>query len=288
VGYDITKIFYFIDEFCKIYEEWQREKLLPSLKQRHRPSKLVLSELLTIMICYHFSGFRCFKYYYLQDICLHHRNAFKDTLSYSRFVQLMPHLLVPLYLMIHMLRGEETGIYFIDSTSLPVCHNKRISRNKVFKGMAERGKTTMGWFFGFKLHVVINNKGQVMAIKITKGNVDDRVPLASLTKGLKGLLAADKGYISKKLFAELYARGLKILTGIRKTMKNILIPINEKRILRKRFLIETKFDILKNILNLSHTRHRSPVNFLVNILAAVSALQLSTTNKKLCNPLIQN
>jgi hypothetical protein len=127
-----------------------------------------------------------------------------------------------------------------------------------------------------------------MAIKISKGNVDDRVFVEDLTKDLTGLLAADKGYLSKKLFQQLYNRGLKLLTGIRKTMKNILMPLNEKFILRKRFLIETKFDLLKNIFNLSHSRHRSALNFFTNTLSAIVALQLSTKPNKNFLNLIHN
>jgi hypothetical protein len=152
--YDITKIYYFVDEFTKIYEDWEKHKLLPSLKSRKRAGKLDLSEKLTIMICYHLSGYKCFKYFYNNDILVKHKSAFRESLSYNRFVQLMPALIAPLYLIIHMLRGENTGVYFIDATALPICHNKRISRNKVFKNIAERGKSTMGWFFGFKLHIL--------------------------------------------------------------------------------------------------------------------------------------
>lgn len=286
--YDITKIYYFVSEFCKIYEDWEKHQLLPSSRHRNRAGKLALSELLTIIICYHFSGYKCFKYFYLCDILVKNKSAFRESLSYNRFVQLMPTLTAPLYLMIHMLRGEETGVYFMDATTLSVCHNKRISRNKVFKNLAERGKSTMGWFFGFKLHIIINHKGQIMAIKISKGNADDRKFAEELTSNLKGLVAADKGYISKELFKKLYARGLKLLTGIRKTMKNILMPLQEKIILRKRFLVETTFDLMKNIANLSHTRHRSPANFFVNTLATVVAFQLSKFSTKNLQTLIQN
>ncbi len=129
--YDITKIYYFVDEFCKIYSEWSKHKILPTTKRRNRACRLVLSEMLTIAICYHFSGYKCFKYFYESDICIKQRDYFKEILSYSRFVQLRPTLIVPLYLMIHMLSGEKTGVYFIDSTSLPICHNKRISITEV-------------------------------------------------------------------------------------------------------------------------------------------------------------
>jgi len=208
--YDITSVYYFIDDFCKIYEEWERSRLLPSCRQRFRSGEMALSEMLTIVVSYHFSGYKCFKYFYQYEIAQRHRQAFPKLLSYSRFIQRMPSLFLPLHMLLHMLCGEETGVYFIDSTSLPVCHNRRIARHKTFDGLAARGKTSMvGWFFGLKLHIIINNKGQLMATKITRGNINDRGPVEELAASLKGLIAADKGYLSKELFQRLYNKGLK-------------------------------------------------------------------------------
>lgn len=206
------------------------------------------------------------------------RSQFPRLVSYERFVQLLPRLYLPLHLLLHFMSGEKTGMYFVDATTLSVCHNKRISSNRVFAGLAKRGKTSMGWFYGFKLHMLINHKGQIMAVKITTGNTDDRSPVPQLTTGLEGLLAADKGYISQKLFGELYARGLKIITGIKKGMKNCLLPLHEKCFRRKRFLIETVFDILKNIHDIDHSRHRSPANFAINAIAALVAYQYTKIN----------
>jgi hypothetical protein len=284
---DIIELYYVIDEFCRVYELQQQSRLLPSCKQRNRAGQMSISEMLTIMVYFHLSGYKCFKHFYLQRIVGWHRREFPRLHSYSRFVQLTPTLLLPCAMLIHALRGKETGVYFMDSTTLSVCHNRRINRNKVFSGLAERGKSSMGWFYGFKLHMVINHQGQIMAVKITKGNVDDRAPVAEITSGLQGIIAADKGYISKKLFEETYRKGLKIITGIRKTMKNILMPFAEKAILRKRFFIETQFDILKNVMTAQHTRHRSPISFVVNVLAAIVAHQITNPMQKL-STLIQN
>ena len=187
----------------------------------------------------------------------------------------MRNLLVPLSILLQCLFGEARGIYFLDTTKLSICHSRREKRNKVFGKIAEKGKTSMGWFFGFKLHMIINDIGQIMAIKITKGNVDDRTPVAELTKKLKGSIYADKGYIGADLFKALYKRGLKLITGIRKNMKNYLIDLADKKLLRKRFCIETIFGFLKNSMNLEHTRHRSPINFLINIIAALAAYSLT-------------
>jgi len=183
----------------------------------------------------------------------------------------MPRLFAPLMILLHCLRGEETGIYFADSTKLAVCHNRRISRHKVFDGMAARGKTSMGWFYGLKLHFVINHKGEVMALKITPGNMADSAVLADITRHLAGKIYADKGYISRKLFSQLWQRGLHLITGIRRNMKNYLLPIADKIMLRKRFLIETVLDTLKSEMGLEHSRHRSPVNALVHVLSCLVA-----------------
>ena len=178
---------------------------------------------------------------------------------------------MPLTLLLHSLSGEETRLYFADSTPLKVCHNKRINNHKVFDGLASRGKYTMGWFFGFKLHIIINHNGQIMAVKITPGNVDDRVALGDMVGNLRGKCYAYKGYIGKKIFSELWDQGLHLITGIRKNMKNHLMPFIDKVMLRKRFVIETIFGVMKTEFNLEHSRHRSPINAFVSILACLVA-----------------
>ena len=167
--------------------------------------------------------------------------------------------------------GSVTGISFIDSTAIKVCGNKRINRHRVFDGLAARGKSTMGWFYGFKLHLVINDRGDLLAFTLTPGNVDDRVPVEAMTTKFVGRLFGDKGYLSQDLFDRLFARGLKLITNVRKNMKNKLLDWQERVLLRKRSLIETVNDQLKNICQIEHTRHRSPNNFLVHLLAGVIA-----------------
>ena len=187
----------------------------------------------------------------------------------------MPRLILPLSIMMQNLSGEETGIYYIDSTKLQICHRKRTRSNKVFKNIYKVGCSSYGWFMGYKLHLIINNKGNIMAIKITKANKSDLLCAANLAKGLTGNLYGDKGYISKKLFTELFKGGLKIFTGIRKDMKNHLLFNSDKLFLRKRVLIESVFNVLKNSINLEHSRHRSPINFIVHILACVTSFSLA-------------
>ena len=264
----ITTVYYLLDNFCKIFHEWKKENLLPSNKLRFRQGNLSLAELLTIVLYFYLSPCKDFKNYYLYHLPAKYSNYFK-LVSYSRIIQLWPSLILPLSILIHQLRGEESGIYFIDSTKLQICHNKRTSSNRVFGRIAKVGKSSYGWFMGFKLHLIINNKGGIMAIKITKGNASDLSATDRLSKELTGKLFGDKGYISKDLFTKLYARNLRLFTGIRKDMKNYLLELEDKIHLRKRSLIESVFNVLKNRMNLEHTRHRSPINFLVHIIACL-------------------
>lgn len=176
---DTTALYVCLADFCNLYESSLKHQSLPCQKYRNREGYLSLAEMLFIEVFFHFSPYKDFKHYYLYGICQEHRNKFRKLPCYQRFVALKKQLFMPLTVLLHSLAGEETGIYFAGSTILKVCHNKRISGHKVFKGLAQRGKTTMGWFFGFKLHLVINNNGQIMAVKITFGNTDDIVRLLS-------------------------------------------------------------------------------------------------------------
>ncbi len=278
-------LFTCLADFCLIYEDWERHHLIPSTSQRRRTGKLILSEMLFIIAFFHVSGFRCFKLYYLYGVCGHYRHLFRDLSSYGRFVSLQPRLFMPLCMLLHHLSGKRQAFISLtvpDSSSLPVCHNRRINRNRTFKGLAERGRTTIGWFYGIKLHVVINNKGEIIALKITSGNVDDRAVIDAMTRSLKGKLFADKGYISRKLFAQLWNRGLHLITGIRKNMQNYLTPMIDKLLLGRRFIVETVFDALKSQFGLVHTRHRLKTNAMVHILSCIAAYQL-TTNKPAMN-----
>ncbi|MDP4840548.1 MAG: IS982 family transposase [Alphaproteobacteria bacterium] len=263
-------------------------KALSSVTKRNREGYLSLSEMLFIEVFYHFSPYKDFKHYYLYGICQEHRSKFKKLPCYQRFVALKKQLFMPLTLPLHSVIGEETGIYFADSTPLKTCRNPRISNHRVFKGLAKRGKSTMGWFFGFKLHLVINRKGQLMAVKITAGNADDRKALPSMVRGLKGKCFADKGYIGKDVFKALWEKSLHLVTGIRKTMKHHLMPYIDKVLLRKRFIIETVFGVLKTDMNLEHSRHRSPTNAFVNIIAALVAYSYKINKPKIRARLIES
>jgi hypothetical protein len=142
----------------------------------------------------------------------------------------------------HCCRGECTGISFIDSTVLRVCHKKRIKRNKVFKDIAKIGKSTMGWFFGFKLHLIINDKGEILSFYLTQGNVDDRnlKTITKMTEELFGKLFGDKGYISKALSDILFGNGIQLITAVKRNMKEKALSNEEKILLRKRSVIKLR------------------------------------------------
>lgn len=261
-----------VDDFCRGFlPVWERQLLEAGVKQRQRPAALTVSEGMTIVIAFHLSGYRTFKHFYLDCVSRYHRDAFPTLVSYSRFVELMPSVLIPLCAFVHTRYGRVTGIAFIDSTRLESCHPKRAHAHRVFEASARWGKTPVSWFYGFKLHLILHDEGELLAFKLTGGNVDDRALVPALTRGLFGKLFGDKGYISQQLFDERYERGVQLITRLRKNMKNKLMPLVDKLLLRKRALIESVNDQLKNVSQIEHTRHRSPINFLVNLVAGLIA-----------------
>ena len=268
---DITALYCCLDDFCKVFADWEAHRLLPSEQARQRSGKLSRAEMLFIVVLFHLSPYKNFKVFYLYGIGGQYRACFDELPHYDRFVSLMPRLFVPLMVLLHGLSGEQTGVYFVDLTKLAVCHNRRIHRHKVFDGLAARGKTSMGWFYGLKLHFVINHKGQIMALKITPGNTADSTVLEEMTRHLAGKLYADKGYIGRELFHKLWRRGLHLITSIRRNMRNYLMPLADKVMLRKRFVIETVLDTLKSEMGLEHSRHRSVVNAMVHVLSCLIA-----------------
>jgi hypothetical protein len=274
---DLTTLFYVVDEFTKSFEpEWRKHLVSSGEAKRIKPCSLSMSEILTILIHFHQSDYRKFKNYYLDYVQGQLAGDFPGLVSYNRFVELMSGATAPLCMLLISLLGQPGIANYIDSTKLVVCHNRRIRRHKVFKGLAERGKSSMGWFFGFKLHITVNDQGQITSFLLTPGNTpDNNIPVVTkLVERLTGKLFGDKGYISSDLFRALWAQGVHLVTGIRRNMKNRLLPVMDKIMLRGRSIIETINDQLKNQEQIEHTRHRSPKNFLVNLLGGLVAYQL--------------
>tara|TARA_B100001939_G_C16838420_1_gene571985 strand:- start:33 stop:935 length:903 start_codon:yes stop_codon:yes gene_type:complete len=271
----ITEIFCSIDDFCNDFTPFWHQNLLSNGKKRIRKSKLFLSEVMTIQVLFLFSGYKTFKEFYLGYVCKHLRREFPDLVSYNRMVELKKDSFIPMsiYLKNYGL-SYCTGVSFIDSTPLRVCNKRRIHQHKTFANLAKRGQCSLGWLYRFKLHIITSDTGGILDFMITTGNTDDRKPLRfkAFTKKLYGKLFGDKGYISKKLFVDLFSNGGHLITKLRKNMKTkLLTPIQDALYLRKRAVIETIFDQLKNICQVEHSRRRSVTNYFNNIFSALIA-----------------
>lgn len=270
----LLELFCDVDDFCKGFLPiWNKQLVSSGKMQRQRARSLILSEIMTILIAFHQSHYRDFKAYYTDQVLKYWRSEFPGLVSYTRFVEYIPSALVPLMVFMHTrCLGKCSGVSFIDSTSLDVCLNQRIHVHKVFAGLAKRGKTSTGWFFGFKLHLVVNDQGEILAYCVTPGDVDDRKPVPRLARKLFGKLFGDKGYLSDPLAQVLRQLfDIKLITKLRSNMKNRLMLWTDRLLLRKRSIVETIIDQLKNISQIEHSRHRSILNFYVNVLCGLIA-----------------
>ena len=268
----LLELYCAVDDFCKAIDEAQAGHVLPSgTAQRQRAGQLSESEALTIMIHFHQSQYRNFKAYYEQHVAVYLRSEFPRLISYARFVQRMPRLLGWLCLYLFSCFGRCTGISFVDATFIAVCDNRRINQHRVFKGLATRGKGSTGWSFGFKLHLVVNEYGELLAIYLTAANRHELKALPKLVKRLFGKLFGDMAYLSQPVFEQLMQQGVQLITKLKSNMKNKLMVMTDKLLLRKRSIIETINDQLKNISQIEHSRHRSPINFLVNLVSGLIA-----------------
>ena len=269
--FSLEELFCSVDDFCLDFEPGWKRQLLTQGKCRLRNRRLSLSEIMTIEIAFHLSAYKNFKTFYLEAVSCYWCKAFPNLVSYNRFVEWQPDTLIPLMAYLRSRLGVSTGIGFIDSTSIKVCHNRRIKQHRVFKAIAKRGKTSVDWFYGFKLHLAINHRGELLNIALTTGNIDDRKPVLELLKGQSGQFFGDKGYISKALAHELRNFDIILVTKFKKKMKNKLMTMLDKQLLRKRAIVESVIEQLKNISQIEHSRHRSPTNFVVNLLAGLIA-----------------
>lgn len=274
MGIDYDTLFCLVDDFCVGFEPWYRKQLITDGKtKRNREGHLILAEVLTILIAYHQSGMSCFKYFYLSHFNFH-RDLFPGLVHYARFIKLIKRAFPALVCLLKSLEGEVTEYVFIDSTPMAVCHNLREKKHKTFKGLATKGRTSTGWFFGMKLHMIFNTKGEIVRLSITPGNVNDRKPVPQLVKDLIATLIGDKGYLSKKLFQELFEKGVTLITKIKKNMKNCLMKMADKLMLMRRSFIETIFSSIKSLGTLIHHRHRCPINAFAHLFAGLINYQL--------------
>lgn len=271
---DLISIFCEIDDFCNDFEK----QIKIGKTVRGREAALQMSEIMTITIWYYYSGYSTFKDYYTKEIEMHLNQEFPKLVSYNRFIELRKTIVVPMLVMLETKKLSAcTDISFIDSFKLQACHIKRESSHKTLKRIAAKGKTSMGWFYGMKVHLVINHAGEIISFYISSGNIADNNEeiLFALTKNISGKLFGDKGYIvNSQLFETLFLKGIKLITGIRKNMKNKLMELDDKLALRRRGVIESVGDVLKEHLGLEHTRHRSIWGFFLNIFGTLIAYQM--------------
>ena len=271
---DYAHLFCFTDDFLKYFHTWFQKLLLASgTKKRNRATKLHISEIITILLSYPESGFRCFKDYYAY-VSFYHRGEFPNLVSYDRFVALIKRCFPIVVMFFAVLRGDITEISFADSTPYAVCKTIRRFSHKVFKGIAALSKNSVGWFFGLKLHFVFNDKGEIARLSITPANVDDRKGLKGLIQGLTGKIFADRGYIGKEFFEDLWKEGIHIVIRIKKNMKNKLMSLWDRFYLDKRMTVESIFSSIKSCGTFEHSRHRNVINAFVHILCVLISYQL--------------
>ena len=276
---NIVSLFCEIDDFFLLYEAYLSRHCLSSeapAETRGRPRRLHPSEVMTILVAFQQSNYRTFKHFYLKHVCVYWCTEFPNLVSYTRFVQLKKEVLTLLKLYLTTCLGDCSGVSFVDSTRLRVCDNRRISTHRVFAEEAERSKTSMGWFYGFKLHLIINDPGELLDVTLTAANREDRSRLWGLAPDgqFHGSLYGDSGYISEALREKLRKAGVNLVYKVRKHMEPLAISPYDEGLLKKRILIESVIGVLKTQTQVEHTRHRSVVNFQVNVLSALIAYQL--------------
>src|SRR3954447_14704676 len=273
----IVEVFCEVDDFCQAFvPQWEASLLGPGRPAPRGPEPgLSTSEIITLLLVLHSSGFKHLKSFYHGFAEPLLRGYFPGMPCYEHFVTLQKSVFVPL--VVFLVSHLGTGLYYIDSTALPVCDNHRLSRHKVFADLAQRGK--MGWFFGFKLHLVFNNRHEIVALKLTPGN--DTTPVPALTRDLTGKLFGDKGYIGRKLAKDLLRRGLTLFTRVRRNMKSLPMSLQDKALLNARNMAETIIGHIKEFSSLNLSKHRSAINAFVHIIAAITAYQINPFKPKL-------
>lgn len=271
----LIELFIDVDDLYKSYLSFLGSKgKLPPRKTRE--TQLSPSEICTILVSYNYSGYKCFEYYYRELILKRYNDYFPDAPTYECFLSYIPKAadLIYLWLLYTVALSEKTGLYIVDSKKLEVCNIRREHSHKVFQGIARKGKSSTGWFFGLKIHLVINNLGEIVSFELTPGNVADNNQelLKRLFDKLDGVCVGDKGYLSK-LFAFFYENGLHLVTKPKKNMKKFPVPNYHNILINKRAVVESVFDILKSVCNIEHSRHRRPMNAAVHILSSLIAYQ---------------
>ena len=270
-----------LDEFSKLFDAALQAHGLKLGRggARRRASLMSDAEVMTILVLFHTSGRRTLKAFYLGWVCTHGRADFPRMLSYSRFVERQQQVLPKLLLFLRICAlGRCTGVSIVDSSPLAACHPKRARQHRTMRGLAAHGRGTMGWVYGFKLHLVINAAGEIIQAMLTPANTNDRAPLA---REAFARLAGDKGYISRALSERLLAKGIRLVTRIKRSMKHRVMEVQDKILLRQRAGVETVIGMLKRGCQIEHTRHRSFPGFVANLCSGLIAYSFLPNKPKI-------
>ena len=269
---DIVALFCDLDDCYQAFAPiWQKHLLAAPGRPRRRPRRLSTSEILTRVIAFHHSDYRTFTHFYLKEVCRHRRAEFPNLVSYQRLIERLPAVPAPLTAYLRTRLGRTRGIAFLDSLPWPVRHHRRIHNHQVLAGSAQRGKSSRGWFYGFKPHFVVDDEGAPPAVRFTPGHVDDRLPVPDLAEALWGKLFGDRGYLGQELFECLPPTGLQLITKLKRNRKNKLPPLRDKLLLRKRALLESVGEPRKHVCRIAPARHRSVCHAFLHATAALAA-----------------
>lgn len=247
-----------------------------------RPHNLSISEAVTISLYRFLFPWTDFKHYYgfVQN---YHTKEFPNAPHYDNMLsyqkQLLPFFTKLLGILIAINRSafknKKVRIMCVDGSPLPVCVNKRIFHHKVMKQVSARGKSTMGWFYGMKLHILVDERGNLLGVTITPGNVDERTQVKKLVGDItNSLLIADAGYVKELLKQELFEKnGIQFVTGVKRTMKK-LMSCEQHSVLRARQLVETVIGSVKHRLGMTFRLHRSIAGYQVHFVLTLIAYTL--------------
>ena len=278
--FDFITLFCAIDDFFQKFESTYWNFLKQGKKRlRVRSSVLSLSEIVFIAIwykCSHFNNFKAFFASLRQD----NSHLFKSLPCYQRMIHLIQsHQLALHALHFALMKDQQNAYLWVDSTTLPVCKNQRIQRHKSLAKIASRGKSSMGWFYGCKLHLIMNQPGEIVRTALSNGHTADIKMVEQLVDGLKAKLYADRGYISQELKSKLKNKGIDLITYHRKNMQAVGLSKADEYNLKQRNKIETLFSLLKGQYHLVTTKARSLEGYLAGIYATLCAYQLCHKNK---------
>lgn len=268
-----------ISEFC-ITDDFTQTveiKKLVNVK-RLRKHKLAISEIIYIARKFYTSGYQTFKDFYTKFVTVFWRQWFPNLPSYNRFNELMRRYVPAIETQfLQWLMGKlrtESSVAIVDSSKLQICHmlRKKRAKKSLLKRSARIGKNLAGFYFGFKLHFLMDMHGQPLNFRVTAANVDDRRALRTMLDGFRGTVVGDKGYLSAQLSKDLAKSGIRLLTRVKSNAKQILpCTAHDRYLLQSRSFIETVFSKLKLGFNLEHSRHRSISGFMTHIFLCISS-----------------